>query len=293
MTYVCKSSTDLNQIKARLKLGFSDVELHLVELDCNDKGISAIYDLALNTEINILGIHMPILTDYGLEGILNIKKRNVYDNIFKVANNLGILYNRPVYIVMHLHMSLKQLSDLGVLTKLYDKLSTYLFKYQYVKIGIENLPLLDIKDGKIICYSNDSNNTHSFVESYRDKYNTNRVFYLLDICHLIVDYNFKTDLNSKLNISTEFLSVYDYILIEIKEKIKYIDVIHLSNGLNYGLNKNEHGAIFKTDYDILLLKNIIDSIKNNKILTVLELIEEDYINCNNLKYMYDYLLERK
>ena len=174
---------------------------------------------------------------------------------------------------MHQELSLDMIKSFGLYENIVSQIGKILEEYKDIKINLENLSVLDAKEGKLDFLNNNLLQNKELCIALREDLNTDRIGLVLDTCHALstirhLDRLYEIGLCEKV-------ILWDY----FREYSDFLNIIHLSNAIGFGYDEG-HGTSFSTKEDMLLLKEIMGYIKNinYKNLLTLEIREEDYLN---------------
>lgn len=275
MKLIIKSAFIEDQILYKKELN-NNFEMQL--LNEYESGISncTLFEKIKKYDINIETIHTPILNGNSVcfDELYDDKIVDSLKRTCELANIIGEYYNKSILVIVHFTTSIKTLKNNNDL-KIIDELLKFLLdKHPYIKIGLENLI-------PIIINKNECNLKEGYMFENCDyvKYFTlnygyeGRIGTVLDISHAIITIRLLKYCDYELYLEDYFANNKDLVL-----------SIHLANTRGSGYEKGQHGCGFlDIDEDIDLLNLFLRLYKkyNYSCPIVLEIEEEDYLNCIN------------
>lgn len=267
---VAKSSKDIKQLEHRKELGVFNIELQLLDFDVVD-----ISKLEKDSGVNIVNVHTPLTKDYDFD-IMDILEDNKYNYIRELFNCMNTWHK--INVIVHYG---KSCSNFDLLT---SRIKSLLEINKNIDICIENLPMMDIdkKSGDTIINNFYYKGVIELIEKLRVCLSTNRIYAVLDTCHAIANINVNKDSSDAPH------SLHNY----FRDYAKYCNICHFADCVNYGLEPSEHGIGFKT-YEAFERVYELHSKYVSNALLVIEMQEEDYMNCKNLKQTLEYIRRYK
>lgn len=267
---LAKCTADKNQLEDRRNRGAKYIEIHL--RDSEPKNLHQIDEMVENIEksgLKVLVIHAPMHRNYILESLGNSDAEDRLYLIGKMAEKLYKIQGEIITIVIHQELTLEQLIDFGLINRIKESLRVFMAEHSFLKIGIENLSILNTESGKIIARPNYLDGAVDTALYLRKELITDRIGTVLDTCHA---------LNSVRVLKA--LRLYDFYSSLSMESFfeKYKDtlfLIHLSNARNLGFGR-DHGQRFELESEVIEFRNIMRCIEDIEYLgpITLELTEK-------------------
>lgn len=273
LNIVGKCADRRSQLEGSLRDGFNVVEIQLLK-DFKNRSVDEILrDIRQVNGIKVSSIHSPALEPQGveIEDIVEYdRKLDVYKT-FYIADRLGSEEGREIPVVLHMHSRMYDLDRKGdMLYSLVREVAICLDLFKHISICVENLIPVEVIGGKLItnnCYMFDN---ADLVKWLRKKLNTDRIYTVLDTCHLVTSIRvleiLKEDTGANIPSIEEFFE-------NNKDVVK---IIHLNNVVGLGLTPGKHSVGFEKDTNLLSKLAICINKYCNNADIVLEMNEEDY-----------------
>lgn len=273
---------------------FKDVELQLltefVKSTNYDQTIEELFEVIKNTPINIYSIHTPLIYDeetaaYTLNDFLDTQRFGIIVATCKLAQKVAQKQGNKVGVVIHNDSTLFYLKSHDVIWNSICKNMEYILNtFPEVELCIENsMPVCGslFRNGFLF-------ESVEVVKEFREMFNTESIYTVLDICHAIGTIRMLELIN--LPTICPVPKLQDY----FEANGKYTKIIHFNYLSELGMLKPTHSIPFTKD-DIGTLAYIVELTEKHmpQAGCVLEVNEPDYINdaIKNKKSILDLLTE--
>lgn len=236
--------------------------------------------------LKALVVHAPMDRCFNLDGMGNDSAKEKYRLVSQLATNLYQVHYQQMVVVIHQELSMDQLRDYGLIDGIEQTFSELLREFPNIEYALENLTLIGYEDGKLISRNSQYDETVKVANYLREKLNTERIGTTLDTCHMIGTIRLMDEL-SKFGFKNT-IGILDF----FNANKNILKAIHLANANRLGFG-SEHGTIFETVSDKMVLKEIlehIESINYNYAIT-LEVIENPHHLAVNYSKMIPILKE--
>lgn len=272
-----KSAPEMEQILAKVNVGFKNLELQLVHEFVSENEYRDVKKAIEEYGIDISVVHTPLIAVEGeklleetsLEHILQDKYYEIFCDTCKFSQYIADMKKHRIKIVIHNTLSSEEWRITNLIEeKIATKIKKVLDKYKDLDLVVENSTCVGEKTFKSILGMEDV----SFAVKELNKIIGDRSKTLLDTCHMMINweawkrvtYNDLTDWDNAFYKSTTY------------EKL---GLIHLNNMRDNGLNKENHGTSFEKNLesDLETLKQIMSAYEKFADCEItIEVREKDY-----------------
>lgn len=249
---VAKTSLNITEMKAKVKCGFNNFELHLDETFQNIN-ITKYNEMANNIKgvlPDVVAVHTPLdstmltfsASNVDIARILtNDNMRIALEKTCFFASNIADVYGHNVIVITHMSDSFKELSQRGVLKEIVEYVDILTSMYKNIVIGIENVT--PVEKGFMGDISLRNGILHDPIELAKhlnencNSENKGKFINVLDICHMLT--------------TTKMFNAIGVNVPELREMAiaysKSCNYIHLANVEEFGTKPKQHGTGFTND----------------------------------------------
>lgn len=274
-----KSAPVINQLVAREKAGFKNIEIQLIHEFVSDAEYEATTLAIQSMRMDISVVHTPLI-EYSTQNIIDIslnlltenKNYDIFENTCQYAEYIAKLENHRINVVVHNDFS----KDLWMKTKLLEEKII-----PKMKKTLDQNPMVDLLIENASSYGDSQARFNTIRDMEDTAYATevlnhtlgDRAKPMMDTCHMIMNW----EAWKKTSHSAENFSNWD---MEFQRAVQYspLGLIHLNNMRENGLGEN-HGVAFDCNRpeDIQVLKEIMNAYEKyaNCEITI-EVREKDY-----------------
>lgn len=285
---IAKSALVKSQMDCKMNLGADALEIQLLDELLKTSDLSLAFpnlDECLNYPV--YSVHTPLIeckdvssrVDIALEVLVRSNYINLFENVCKLANNLGVVQNKIVWIVVHSNLSSSSLetSDKDIIESIVESLIILFEKYKNIGIALENVtPVNSFSNNSFRLSNNFLFDNAEIIKCLRTKMPefSSRLVTVLDTCHAEMSIQFIRSMS--ILFDNEFIDIprlQDY----FKANKDTLQFIHMSRIVLNGNGVGRHGQPFNEqsrDYIRGVLGCISKYVKDCDI--VLEVAETDY-----------------
>ena len=235
-----KSAPEEIQLMARLKSGFKNIEIQLINKEIAKEEYDITKKMIEEGKIDISVVHTPLVqTDTGkIEISLNqILKDSYYKMLcdtVEYAEFISNIENKRIKVVIHERYSKEIWMENNFLVeKIGPKLKAILNKNPHVDLVLENISAFDGDRFRTVFYMSDV----AYTVSVLNKIIPNRIYTLMDTCHMMMSIEAYLRITNGIKITN-----WDEQFKQANDGVK-MNMMHLNNIHDNGLG-DDHGVPF-------------------------------------------------
>lgn len=252
---IAKSALVKSQMDCKMNLGADALEIQLLDELLKTSDLSLAFpnlDECLNYPV--YSVHTPLIeckdvssrVDIALEVLVRSNYINLFENVCKLANNLGVVQNKIVWIVVHSNLSSSSLetSDKDIIESIVESLIILFEKYKNIGIALENVtPVNSFSNNSFRLSNNFLFDNAEIIKCLRTKMPefSSRLVTVLDTCHAEMSIQFIRSMS--ILFDNEFIDIprlQDY----FKANKDTLQFIHMSRIVLNGNGVGRHGQPF-------------------------------------------------
>lgn len=296
MDLVAKSIINREEIQHKVNLGFKKLEIQLYGESFVNGDLDEFVDISVSDEYDIVNVHMPLnvelLGDFNLEYLTNSFAYEIFMKACRYSQMIADYYNHDINIIIHNGFDMKKYQLLPILLdKLVEIFDYALDIFPSINFSIENItPFYFSKESnRFITFGGFLYENVELANYLNEKCIRPSFYTTLDTCHALLS------LKTIELFKNEDFYIEESLECFFKENSMTCNNIHLCNLTNWGYGFLEHGSAFNMNNpkDMEVLFNIFkyyEKYTPNATIT-LEVCEENYLNCINVKLTRDAILK--
>ena len=252
-----KSAPEKNQLMARIKSGFKNIEIQLINSEIAKEEYEITKKLIDEGKIDISVVHTPLVKEenYKVEISLNQILQDSYYKMLcdtiEYAEFIAGLENKRIKVVIHENYSKDiWIENNFLVERIGPKLKSILDKNPNVDMVLENISAFDGVRFRPIFYMSDV----AYSANILNQFIPNRIYTLMDTCHMMMSIEAFARMTNGV-IATNWEEQFK----EANETIK-MGLMHLNNIHDNGLG-DDHGVPFysNNENDLKKLSAIMKS----------------------------------